>query len=76
MAAEPLIVKIADRLVKIMEEVSAGGDQAIDEAILDHADHQPPHSGRHLAPDMPIMMVQRSPNILFQTSKASPNCLP
>ena len=29
-----------------------------------------------MAPDMPIMMVQRSPSIRFQTSNASPSCLP
>ena len=29
-----------------------------------------------MAPDMPIMMVQRSPSILFQTSNAKPSCLP
>ena len=29
-----------------------------------------------MAPDMPIMMVQRSPSIFFQTSKAKPSCLP
>ena len=29
-----------------------------------------------MAPDMPIMMVQRSPSICFQTSNARPSCLP
>ena len=29
-----------------------------------------------MAPDIPIMMVQRSPNMRFQTSKARPSCLP
>ncbi|MCP5119394.1 MAG: hypothetical protein GY953_51995 [bacterium] len=28
------------------------------------------------SPDMPIMMMQSSPSIFFQTSNASPSCLP
>jgi hypothetical protein len=33
--------------MNIVKKVGAGGDQAIDQAILDHVDHQPPHPGGH-----------------------------
>ncbi len=42
-----LVVEIAERLVQVVEEVGAGGNQAVDQPVLDHAHHQPPHSGRN-----------------------------
>ena len=37
----------AQRLMNIVKKIGAGGDQAIDQAILDQVDHQPPHPGGH-----------------------------
>ncbi len=42
-----LVVKIPHRLVEVVKEIGAGGDQAIDEPVFDHADHQAAHPGRN-----------------------------
>ena len=40
-----LVMEISQRLMQVVEEVRAGGNQAIDQPVFDHADHQPAHPG-------------------------------
>ncbi len=40
-------MEIPERLVKVVKKIRAGGDQAIDEPVFDHAHHQAAHPSRN-----------------------------
>ena len=41
-----LVVEVTQGLMQVVEEVGARRNQAIDQPVFDHANHQPAHSGR------------------------------
>src|SRR5262245_17968720 len=47
------VMMSAERFVQVVEDVSPGGDQHVDAAVLDQVSDQPPHPGRHQGPAHP-----------------------